>query len=345
MSTTVSATAQPAQPEKLHARDPATGELIGELAPTEPEQIGAVVQASAKVQPLWALLRVRDRARYMQRMAQAVIDEFDELAHILAREQGRPRAEVAALELLPAIDALMWIAEEGAAVLEPRSVQSSRTLALAQRARIAYEPYGVVAVIGAGSAPFAQPLGQIAGALLAGNGVIFKPAVRAALAGERILRVLTRAGLPEGLVRIVHGGPDTGIALAESSAQKILFTGSPAVGRVVARACVSREVEVAVELGGKDAMLVLADAHLPRAVAGALWAGCAGAGQARGSIERVYVVRERYEPVLAGLVRAAQRAAVGAPADERTQVGPLASDARRRRVQELVDEAVAAGAR
>ena len=117
MSTTVSATAQPAQPEKLRARDPATGELIGELVPTEPEQIGAVVQASAKVQPLWALLRVRDRARYMQRMAQAVIDEFDELAHILAREQGRPRAEVAALELLPAIDALMWIAEEGAAVL------------------------------------------------------------------------------------------------------------------------------------------------------------------------------------------------------------------------------------
>ena len=218
MSTTVSATAQPAQPEKLRARDPATGELIGELVPTEPEQIGAVVRASAKVQPLWALLRVRDRARYMQRMAQAVIDEFDELAHILAREQGRPRAEVAALELLPAIDALMWIAEEGAAVLEPRSVQSSRTLALARRARIAYEPYGVVAVLGAGSAPFAQPLGQIAGALLAGNGVTFKPAARAALAGERITRVLGRADLPEGLVQLVHGGADVGVALAQSPA-------------------------------------------------------------------------------------------------------------------------------
>src|SRR5256714_1207475 len=170
MSTTVSATAQPAQPEKLRARDPATGELIGELVPTEPEQIGAVVRASAKVQPLWALLRVRDRARYMQRMAQAVIDEFDELAHILAREQGRPRAEVAALELLPAIDALMWIAEEGAAVLEPRSVQSSRTLALARRARIAYEPYGVVAVIGARRAPVAPAPPHIPRALVAGDG-------------------------------------------------------------------------------------------------------------------------------------------------------------------------------
>src|SRR5256885_12728290 len=210
MSTTVTSVSATAQPEKLHARDPATGELIGELAPTEPEQIGAVVQASAKVQPLWALLRVRDRARYMQRMAQAVIDEFDELAHILAREQGRPRAEVAALELLPAIDALMWIAEEGAAVLEPRSVQSSRTLALARRARIAYEPYGVVAVIGAGSAPFAQPLGQIAGALLAGNGVTFKPAARAALAGRRDLGGLGRGRLPRGGVGVGAGRPRGG---------------------------------------------------------------------------------------------------------------------------------------
>src|SRR5256714_4500049 len=105
----------------------------------------------------------------MQRMAQAMIDEFDELAHILSREQGRPRAEVAALELLPAIDALMWIAEEGAAVLGPRSVQSSRTLALARRGRIAYEPYGGGALVGAGRAPSAPPPRPIAPPPLAGK--------------------------------------------------------------------------------------------------------------------------------------------------------------------------------
>src|SRR6202030_175474 len=130
-------------------------------------------------------------------------------------------------------------------------------------------------------------------------GVAFKPAARACLAGEGIGRVLARAGLPEGLVRIIHGGPETGVALARSDAGKILFTGSPAIGREVARACVSREKEVTVEIGGKDAMLVLADANVPRAVAGALWAGCAGAGQARGSVERIYGAREVYEPFLA----------------------------------------------
>jgi acyl-CoA reductase-like NAD-dependent aldehyde dehydrogenase len=330
---------------RLLSRNPATGAELGSVALTAPAQVSGVVEAIAKVQPLWALLRVRDRARYMQRMAQAVIDDFDTLADLLVAEQGRPRADVATMELLAAIDALSWIADEGAQALEARHVGTSHSMALAKRARIAYEPYGVVGVIGAGSAPFAQPLGQIAGALLAGNGVAFKPAGRACLAGERIAKVLARAGLPEGLVRIIHGGAEVGIALAEAPVDKILFTGSPAVGRAVARACVSREKEVTVELGGKDAMLVLADAHLPRAVAAALWAGYAGAGQARGSVERIYVAGEVYEPFLAALVRGARSLRVGDPADERTQIGPLASPRRLEHLGELLGEAVSMGAR
>jgi acyl-CoA reductase-like NAD-dependent aldehyde dehydrogenase len=328
----------------LLASDPATGAALGSVPVTAPESIEAVVSAVTKVQPLWALLRVQDRARYMRRMAQAVIDDFDELQEALGREQGRPRAEIAALELLAAIDALIWIADDGAKVLGSRRVAVNRSMAIAKRARIAYEPYGVLGVIGAGSAPFAQPLGQIAGALLAGNGVVFKPAGRACLAGERIAGVLARAGLPEGLVRVVHGGGDVGVALAQAEVDKILFTGSPAVGRIVARACVSREKEVTVELGGKDAMIVLADAHLQRAVGGALWAGCAGAGQARGSIERVYVVREAYERFLAALVRGASALTVGDPSDPRMHVGPLASARRAEHVDALVTEAVAQGA-
>ena len=328
----------------LQARDPATGQPLGSVSATPPGRIAELVGDVAKVQPLWALLRVSDRARYMRRMAQAVIDDFDELAAALAREQGRPAAEIAALELLPAIDALIWIADDGADLLGGRRVGVNRSMSFTKRARVAFEPYGVVGVIGAGSAPFAQPLGQIAGALLAGNGVAFKPAARAALAGERIARVLGRAGLPEGLVRIAHGAADVGVALAQSPVDKILFTGSPAVGRVVAGEGVSREKEVTVELGGKDAMLVLADARLPHAVAGALWAGCAGAGQARGAIERVYVSREIHERFVDGLVAAAAALRVGDPSDPRTDIGPLSSARRLEHVQALVAEAVAHGA-
>jgi acyl-CoA reductase-like NAD-dependent aldehyde dehydrogenase len=327
----------------LHVRDPATGVALGSVAATAPIEIPALVADVAKVQPLWALLRVQDRARYMRRMAQALIDDFDELVPALAREQGRPAAEIAALELLPAIDALIWIADDGAQLLGGRRIGVSHSLAIAKRARLAFEPYGVVGVIGAGSAPFAQPLGQIAGALLAGNGVAFKPAARAALAGERIARVLARADLPEGLVRIAHGGADVGIALAKSPVEKILFTGSPAVGRVVAGEGVAREKEVTVELGGKDAMLVLADARLPGAIAGALWAGCAGAGQARGAIERVYVARDVHDRFVDGLVTAARALRVGDPTDARVDVGPLASPRRLTHVRRLVDD-VAGGA-
>jgi acyl-CoA reductase-like NAD-dependent aldehyde dehydrogenase len=332
------------QPGRLESVNPATGEALGAVALTEPGQIEGIVGEVRKVQPLWALLRPADRARYMRRVAQAVIDEFEDLVDVLAREQGRPPSEVATLEMLPAIDALIWIADEGASLLGEERVAVHRSMFPTMRARVAYEPYGVVAVIGAGSAPFAQPLGQIAGALAAGNGVAFKPARRACLAGERIARVLTRAGLPEGLVRLVHGGAAAGVALAHAPVDKVLFTGSPTVGRHVARACVSQDKEVTIELGGKDAMLVLADAHVERAVAGALWAGYAGAGQARGAIERVYVAAAVADRFVAELVAGAEGLVVGDPLREGTQVGPLASRRRLEHVQALVAEAVADGA-
>ncbi|HUB36742.1 MAG TPA: aldehyde dehydrogenase family protein [Solirubrobacteraceae bacterium] len=328
----------------LTARDPATGARLGEVRGTAPEAVAELVAGAAKVQPLWALLQVRDRARYMARMAQATIDAYDELLERIAREQGRPRAEVAALELLPAIEALRWMAQDGAKVLGGRRVGSSPSLG-PMRARIAYEPYGVVAVIGAGSAPFAQPLGQIAGALLAGNGVVFKPAARAWMAGEAIAGLLARAGLPEGLVAVAHGGSQTGIALGRAQGVgKLLFTGSPAVGRALAREAVTREKEVTVELGGKDAMLVLADADLAKAVDCALWAGCAGAGQARGAVERIFVEEEIAQAFTELLVERARTLRVGDPADPRTQVGPLASRRRLERVMELTGEAVEQGA-
>jgi acyl-CoA reductase-like NAD-dependent aldehyde dehydrogenase len=316
-------------------------------SPATAPAAGAIelVAEVARVQPLWALLRVQDRARYMLGMAQAVIDEFDELCEAVAAGQRRPRTEVAVLELLAAIDALKWIGRDGAGVLGARRVGVHRSLAPTKRARIAYEPYGVIGVIGAGSAPFAQPLGQIAGALLAGNGVVFKPALRAREAALRIARVCARAGLPEGLVRILNGGAEAGRELARAPIGKLLFTGSPAVGREVAQACVAREVEVSVELGGKDAMIVLADANVERAAAAALWAGCAAAGQARGSLERVYVAPEIHEQFVAATLARARAMRAGDPnTDPRAQIGPVSSVRRAAHVDELVREAVTQGA-
>ncbi|MFI5005240.1 MAG: aldehyde dehydrogenase family protein, partial [Solirubrobacterales bacterium] len=127
---TVSTAAGSVEPQTLSSRNPATGALLGSVRATAPEGVEEIVGAARQVQPLWALLRVEDRARYMRRVAQAIIDEFEELARLIAREQGRPRAEVASMELLAAIDALIWVADEGARVLGSRRVGAHRSMAL-----------------------------------------------------------------------------------------------------------------------------------------------------------------------------------------------------------------------
>ncbi len=336
--------ASPAAPPTLTSVSPVTGRPLGTVPRTAPDDVAAAVREARAVQRLWWQLRARDRARYMARAAQAVIDEADELAALIGAEQGRPRTEIEVMELLPAIETLQWLAEEGPGVLAGERVSVSRALRPFTRARWSYEPLGVVAVLGPATEAFATPLGDIAVALMAGNGVVCKPSPHAALAGERIARVFARAGLPEGLLQVVHGGAEVGAALVDARVDQVRFTGSLASGRVVLEACARGLKRSVLELGGKDAMLVLADANVPRAIDGALWGAFANAGQSGGSIERAYVLQEAFPRFLAGVVAGAQGLRVGDPRDPATAIGPLVDPARRERVQELVDDAVAQGA-
>ncbi|UTI64506.1 aldehyde dehydrogenase family protein [Paraconexibacter antarcticus] len=334
----------PAHGPTIASRNPATGETLGTVPVTLPAAVPAVVAGAAAVQPLWWALRSRDRARYMQRAAQAVIDEADDLAALICAEQGRPRAEVELQELLPAIETLQWLAEAGPKVLAGERAGLSRALHPLSRARWTYEPLGVVAVIGPATEPFATPLGDVAVALMAGNAVVLKPSPQAALAGERIARVFARAGLPEGLLRVVHGDADTGAALVDAPVAQVRFTGSYDAGRAVGEACARAVKRSVLELGGKDVALVLADADVDRAVQGTVWAAFANAGQAGGSVERAVVLREVSERFLSGVLAATRALRVGDPRDPGVSVGPLLTHDRHERVRTLVQEAVDAGA-
>jgi acyl-CoA reductase-like NAD-dependent aldehyde dehydrogenase len=339
----VTETVAPAQ-ALLESFSPTTGELLGAVPRTPPEEVAAVVERVGAVQGLWAQLRLEDRARYMLRAAQAVIDEQDELAELLCREQGRPRAEAHLMEVLPAIETLQWLAEAGPRILAGARPRLALTWHPVKRARVTYEPLGVVAVLGPAAEPFATPLGDVAVALMAGNGVVLKPSPRAALAGERIARVFARAGLPEGVLEVVHGHGDTGRALVEAPVRQVRFTGSVPAGREVGEACARGLKRSVLELGGQDAMLVLADAGLPRAVRAAAWGAFANAGQCGGSVARALVAAQVAEPFVAGIVEAARALPVGDPLDPATAIGPLLSRDRFERVRELVEDAVAAGA-
>jgi acyl-CoA reductase-like NAD-dependent aldehyde dehydrogenase len=335
----------PAAGAILESRAPATGELLGAVTAVRPGDADRVVAAAAKVVPLWAQLRLTDRARYLRRAAQALIDEFDELLALLTAELGRPRAEVATLELLPALDALEWIADSGPRVLAARKVDLPRLRFGRSRARVESEPLGVIAVVSGRDTPWAVPLAQVAAALMGGNGVILKPAPSASLTGERIARLFVRAGLPEGLLQVAQGGDETGSALVGASIAKLLVSGSAAGVTSLAHAAGSLGKPVVATASGHDAMLVLEDANLNRAVAGALWGAFACAGQAPGSVGRALVVHDLAERFAEGVSEAAGRLRLGDPRRQGTQVGPLATHERLEDVSTAVGEAVQRGAR
>jgi succinate-semialdehyde dehydrogenase/glutarate-semialdehyde dehydrogenase len=328
----------------IEVRAPAGGALLGTVPSTPPREVELAVDRAAEVQRLWAILRLRDRARYMARAAQAVIDERDELASLLSRAHGRPRAEVKTMELLPAVETLQWLAEQGPKILGGERIGFSRTQHPVKRGRWTYEPLGVIGVLGPAAEPFATPLGDVAVALMAGNGVVLKPSPHAALAGERIARVFARAGLPEGLLRVVHGDAQAGEALVAAPVAQVRFTGNARAGRAVAQACARELKRSVLELGGDDAAIVLAAANVARAARGIAWAAFANAGQSGGSVSRAIVLHKAEDRLLHGLVSIARALRVGDPADPRTEIGPLLEPARVERCAALVAEAVAAGA-
>ncbi len=329
--------------EQLESFNPATGAIVGAVPITPPEEVQDVVTAVAKVQPWWGRLTLDDRAGYLERASEVLLEECDEIRDLLVAEQGKPRNEAFSMELLPTIDALKWIARTGAEILADERISMPQWFLKSKRSAFTYEPLGVIGVISPWNYPWSIPFGEVAIALMAGNGVVLKPASLTPLLGERIRSVFDRAGVPEGLVRVVHG-PGTGPALVQSSVAKVFFTGSVEVGRSVGEACARQLKGSVLELGGKDAMVVLADANIHHAVEGALWGGFANAGQSCAGIERVYVMREVSERFIAGVVAGAQRLRIGDPARWETEIGPMVSPDQYELVRELVDDAVTCGA-
>jgi acyl-CoA reductase-like NAD-dependent aldehyde dehydrogenase len=334
-----------AAPAELQSHNPATGELVGGVPTMTPDQVQAIVDDVAQVQPVWAQLSLADRARYMRRTAQVLLDQSDEVAELLTREQGKPLLESYTMELLPTIDALHWIANSGPRILEDEPIPYPQLMLKQKKSKFVYEPIGVVGVISPWNYPWSIPFGEVAIALMAGNGVVLKPASLTPLIGQKIQEIFERAGLPEGLIRTVHGGGAVGQALVESSAGKIFFTGSVEVGRGVGEACARRMKGSVLELGGKDPQIVCSDANLANAISGGVWGGFANAGQTCSGIERTYVMRDVADRFIDGVVREASALPIGNPLEWTTAIGPMVSKEQYDLVCELVDDAIASGAK
>ena len=174
-----------------------------------------------------------------------------------------------------------------------------------------YKPLGVVGIISPWNFPWATPLDEVVMALMAGNTVVLKPSELTPLTGLKIKEVLTRAGLPEGVLQVVTGDGSTGAALVGAGVEQNNVTGSVATGKRVAEAAAKYLIPVVLELGGKDPMVVLDDANIENAARGAVWGAFANCGQSCSSVERCYVHESIAEQFIAEVVRETQTTASG----------------------------------
>ncbi|MCU0505803.1 MAG: aldehyde dehydrogenase family protein, partial [Chloroflexi bacterium] len=332
------------------SRDKAFGRVLGSVEATAPEDVQEVVRRAAAAQPEWAARGVHGRAAVLGRARQLILERMGELAALVAQESGKTVVEAVPMEIAPALDACKWLEGHAERYLRPIDAGTPQRIMLAgRRHAIRLEPYGVVAVISPWNYPLATTAGTLLFNLVAGNAVAWKPSSNVPLVSAAFRSLLVDAGVPEEVLPILHGGPAVGEALiAADGVEKVFFTGSEAVGRRVmqlAAQAPGHPRPVVLELGGNDAMLVLWDADVERAAAGAAWAGFGHAGQTCGAARRVYVdtrIADRFEDLL---VRRARRLVPGDPLDPSSQLGAMSHATTRDDVSELVRDALARGGR
>ena len=305
-----------------------------------PNAAQIAVRAARAAQPAWAALTPAERAQHLARLRLVIAQHPDLIADTVGRETGKPVSDTLAAEALHAAAHVDYLVRNASRLLAPRRA-SSRPL-VTRSARVEYHPLGVAAAITPWNYPFLLPLSAASTALAAGCAVVVKPSERAPESGALVASFARMAGLPDGLVRVVRGGPEAGVALLEEGVDVVSVVGSPETGRQVAAQAARTLTPVITELGGKHPMIVLEDADLRRAARGAVWGSCFGAGQMCVAIERVYVVDAVHDRFVDELV--AGFAEVRAGGGGRRDIGPLISREHAAGVDEQVRQSVEAGA-
>lgn len=273
--------------ETLSVRNPGTGEMLRELPFTDSAEISSLYQRANEVQKKWALVPVKERAAKLLDLRETLINRIDDLSELISKENGKPRFEAMTNEIFATIELCTYFAARGPKVLQDDSIPMG--LMKHRASYLNYWPLGVITVITPWNYPFLLPMGELVMAVLAGNAVLFKPSEITPLIGLKIQEMFEEAGFPKGLITTVIGDGKTGAALIEHKPAKVFFTGSVATGKKIMRAASENLTPVNLELGGKDPMIILADADIDFATSAALWGAFSNSGQICASIERIIV--------------------------------------------------------
>jgi acyl-CoA reductase-like NAD-dependent aldehyde dehydrogenase len=329
--------------QTIEVRNPATLETIAQVPVASAADVVEALARARQAQALWQHTSFRARAALLYRLRDLLLDERENLADTLVSETGRPRSEAYSNELFYLCDAIGVWAKKAAGYLKPERIRPHFPLMKAKKVVCVYEPRGIIGIISPWNFPLTLTLGEALPALMAGNAVVIKPSELTPLSALFGAELATRAGFPENLLQVVTGRSPTAEALIDN-ADMIAFTGSVETGKQVMRRAAERLVPVSLELGGKDAMIVLKDADLDRAAGACVWGALMNMGQACTSIERVYVEAPVYEKFVDKIV-AKVRAIRQGPSEQEVDVGSMTSAAQLEKIAAQVDAAVSGGAR
>ncbi len=328
---------------RLRVRSPVTLQPIGEFDCATAEDVRAAVERARKAQLEWASLSFDRRARHLYRLLDQLVAHQDEVIDAVVQETGKARQEAIAWEVFGPCDAINYYARHAGKILAPEKKRVHGPMRFLKKLRIVYEPLGVVGLITPWNGPVALAAVPLAQALMAGNAVVHKPSEVTPFSALVLKRLSEEAGLPPDLYQVVQGDGETGAALVEAGVDKISFTGSVATGRKVAEACGRLLVPCTLELGGKDAMIVCADADLDRAAAGAVNGSCINTGHYCCGTERIYVVDEVYEDFVAKVMERARELRQGDSGE--FDVGAVFWDKQLDIIEAHMEDARAKGAR
>jgi len=306
--------------ETFESTNPANGDTIGAFPKSGPEDVDRAVAAAREAYEDWRLVPAPRRGEIMFRFAQLLTEHKAELADLMSHEMGKVLAEAGG-DVQEAIDMSYYMGGEGRRLFgqtTPSELPDKFNMSVRM-------PIGVVGVITPWNFPIAIPSWKIAPALVCGNTVVFKPATDTPALGERFVELLVEAGVPGGVINVVHGGGGAvGKRLvAHPDVPVITITGSRETGVQVLRDAAENLKHVHLELGGKNAVIVMDDADLDLAVEGILWSAFGTSGQRCTAASRVIVHRGVYDSLQAKLVAAAEAMRLGPGWEEDTDVGPL----------------------
>ena len=327
----------------LKSWEPATGDLLGEVAITAREDVARAIARAKKAQTAWAVLPVQERALRLLRFRDALVERAEELVDVISRECGKPRTDALSHEVMIAVDQLTYYCNNAHKILAPRDI--SLHLLKHKRSTLHYVPRGVIGVISPWNFPFVIPMADVFAALITGSAAVVKPSEVTPLSIQKAKEIFDATGLPEDLFGVVHGRGDVGQALIEGGIQKLIFTGGVETGKRVAAACGANLVPCVIELGGKAPLLACSDCDVERTARAIVYGGFVNSGQVCISVERVYAHATIHDKLVDRVKVLTEEIRQGDPSTDTVDVGAIIFGKQIEIATDHIADAVKKGAR